>query len=267
MTGTNAIGSVSPVSTTPEGISRYLSEVPAHGSLTDAVTNALREAILDGVLAPSTWLREDEIAGELKVSRTPVREALRRLTDERLTERAPNRGTIVAPMTLDEVLAIYPVRQNLEGLAARMVAFRQPSGLLGKLLATQERMATAVEAADLLMLVSVNLDFHRLLRGGCGNIYLERFLLHIENAVRRFGRSTYETPGRAAEALAEHAEIIDAIAKSDPDRAADAAINHMRRAQEVTIQTVLRQSQPEERSPHGSLDIGVLEASRDPAVG
>src|ERR1700753_2242511 len=106
-------------------LSRYLAAQPQRGSASDAVTNALREAILDGTIAESTWLREEDLARELSVSRTPVREALRRLSDERLTNRVANRGSIVAPMTLDEVLAVYVVRESLEGLAARTVAQRR----------------------------------------------------------------------------------------------------------------------------------------------
>jgi len=89
----------------------------------------LAGGILDGVLAPSTWLREDELASELSVSRTPVREALRRLSDERLAVRLTNRGTVVTSMSLDDVLALFLVREQLEGLAARLAAVRQPPGL------------------------------------------------------------------------------------------------------------------------------------------
>ena len=64
------------------------------GNTTDAVTEALREAILSGVVSAPAWLREDELAAALQVSRTPIREALRRLSDEGLTERVANRGTV-----------------------------------------------------------------------------------------------------------------------------------------------------------------------------
>ena len=92
-----------------DGLRKLLTK-PEHGSMTDAVTDALREAILSGLFAPPAWLREDELAHALDVSRTPVREALRRLTDEGLTQRVANRGTVVSPMTLDEILAVYVAR-------------------------------------------------------------------------------------------------------------------------------------------------------------
>ena len=102
-------------SSSGKSLRQYLEDVPRHGSTTDAVTEALREAILDGSLAPSTWLREDDLAQQLRVSRTPVREALRRLSDEQLTVRSAHRGSMVAPMSLDDILAVYAVREALEG--------------------------------------------------------------------------------------------------------------------------------------------------------
>lgn len=220
-------------------LSALLEAAPPHGSTTDAVTDALREAILDGRLPPSTWLREDELARQLRVSRTPVREALRRLTDEHLTVRAPHRGTLVAPMGLDDILAVYLVRESLEGLAARMTAGRQPPGAVDALLSIHKRMVVAADGADTGLLAKLNLDFHRVLREASGNPYLDRFLTQVEHAVRRLGRTTFESPGRTAAALAEHSAIIEAIAAADPDLAAERAADHMRRAREVRVQFAL----------------------------
>jgi DNA-binding GntR family transcriptional regulator len=217
----------------------YLDGVPPHGSATDAVTEALREAILDGRLPPSTWLREDELAQQLHVSRTPIREALRRLTDEHLTVRAAHRGTVVASMSLDDIVAVYLVRESLEGLAARMTAVRQPPGTVEALLAVHNRMADAADANDTATLAELNLEFHRVLREASGNSYLDRFLTQVEHAVRRFGRSTYDSPGRTSAALTEHAAIIEAIAAADADLAATRAAEHMRKAREVRVQMAL----------------------------
>src|SRR5258705_199033 len=101
---------------------------PPRGSTTDHVTAALREAILDGLLPPATWLREQDVAAALEVSRTPVREALRQLADEQLVDRSTNRGAVVRAMGLDEVLAVYVVRASLEGLAARTASTRRARG-------------------------------------------------------------------------------------------------------------------------------------------
>lgn len=219
---------------------QYLEKAPEHGSTTDAITDALREAILDGRLPPSAWLREDDLARQLLVSRTPVREALRRLSDEQLTVRSAHKGTIVAPMSLDDVLAVYAVRETLEGLAARMTAARQPPGIVKALFEAHGQMTAAVERENYALARQLNLDFHRLLRDGTGNAYLQRFLVQVEYAVRRFESSTLEAPGRASAALAEHQGIITAVAAGDGDLAAQRATEHMRRAREVRIQRISR---------------------------
>lgn len=213
------------------------------GRTADAVTTTLREAILDGVLAPSTWLREEELANELQVSRTPVREALRQLTAEGLTTQSPSNGTIVAPMTAQDVLAVYVVREHLEGLAARLVAEAAPASLIEELRGQLERMRELVAKtkpdASPAGLVEANIEFHRSIRQASGNPYLERFLTQVEHAVRRFGRSTFEAPGRGAEAVAEHERIVDAVAARDVKGAERYARQHMRRARELRMHMLL----------------------------
>jgi DNA-binding GntR family transcriptional regulator len=223
----------------PNLLAISLGSTPVHGSTTDAVTNALREAILNGTLAPSTWLREDELSRQLNVSRTPVREALRRLSDEQLTVREVHRGTVVAPMSIDDVLAVYMVREMLEGLAAKMVARRSPAGAIAELNEIQHEMLAAADRNDTAALVRLNIDFHRVLRLASGNPYLDRFLVQVENAVRRFGASTFEQPGRTAVALQEHQAIIQAIADGDAELAEERAAEHMRRARETRIKAIL----------------------------
>jgi DNA-binding GntR family transcriptional regulator len=222
----------------PKSLRQHLEEVPQHGSTTDAVTDALREAILDGSLPPSSWLREDELATQLRVSRTPVREALRRLGDEHLTVRSAHRGSMVAPMSLDDVLAVYAVREALEALAARMTAARQPPGIVETLLDVHSRMSDAVEQGDFSLARQLNFEFYRAIRDGSGNPYLQRFLQQVEHAIRRFTSSTLDSPARATEVLKEHQGIIEAVAAGDPDLAAQRAAELVRRAREVRIQRI-----------------------------
>jgi DNA-binding GntR family transcriptional regulator len=217
----------------------YLRSAPSYGSTTDVITEVLREAILDGVLPPSTWLREDELATDLNVSRTPIRDALRRLADDHLAVRLPNRGTIVAPLSLDDVLAVYLVREPLESLAARLATLRSPPGLLTSLLEAHEAMTAAASIRDIADLSALDLIFHRLLREGSENPFLDRFLIQVEHAVRRFGRSNFESAARLQETLEEHKAIIDAIASGDADAAAELAAEHMRHARDARIRALL----------------------------
>jgi DNA-binding GntR family transcriptional regulator len=99
---------------------------PTRGSVPEAVAGAHREAILDGVLEPGACLREAEVARELKVSRTPVRDAFRTLAAEGLVNINANQGAVVSPMTSDDLLELYVMREALEALAARLAARRAP---------------------------------------------------------------------------------------------------------------------------------------------
>jgi DNA-binding GntR family transcriptional regulator len=100
-------------------------------------------------------------------------------------------------------------------------------------------MQVAADQADAVAMVALNLEFHRLLREGSGNPYLERFLTQVEHAVRRFGRTTFEDPIRAATAVAEHALILEAIATGDATLASQRAAEHMRKARDARIQAML----------------------------
>lgn len=223
----------------PGDLRVYLRGSPARGGMTEAVTEALRETILEGALRPGEWLREDHIAADLQVSRTPVREALHRLSDEGLVVKTAGQGTVVAPLSLEDVLAVYVVREQLEGLAARLAAGRCSDELIKDLADSQARMAVAVADGNPDACRGENLVFHRILRQVTGNPYLERFLTQTEHAVRRLPTTTFVAPDRPEAALAEHGEILDSISRRDGDGADAAARHHMRAARDLRITMVL----------------------------
>lgn len=206
------------------------------GSTASAVAEILREAIYAGSLAENEWLREAAVASQLRVSRTPVREALRMLEVEGLVVRS-GQAAVVAPVTLEGILQLYEVRESLEGLAARLAA----EGTGAELREQLEDSLRAMEAAadDPAEYARVNTEFHASIRRATGNRYLERFLEQIESAVRRLGASTYETPGRTVEATEEHRRIARAIVDGDPAAAERASLDHMRRAREIRITSLL----------------------------
>lgn len=218
---------------------KYLTRVPEHGKTVDTVADVLREAILDGALKPSEWLREMEVAQELSVSRTPVREALRRLSSEGLAVIVANQGAMVAPMTIEDILEVYTVRENLEGLAARLAAKKRTREHLERLDQTLEHMRHAVAEGRVADLAHLNLTFHRAIRDFSDNRLLSRFLGQVEHGVRRFGSTTLSLPGRAEETLEEHGRIVEAITAGDAERAEKFAIEHMRQARELRISMLL----------------------------
>ncbi len=220
-------------------IKERLGAAQKRGSTTDAVTDALREAILDGTIPPSTWLREEDLSREFVVSRTPIRESLRRLADENLVTRTANRGSVVQALTLEEVLGVYMVREALEGLAVDTAVVRMPTGMLKELLRVHQASVDAFAADDPVLTNKLHLEFHRIIRNATGNTLLIRFLGLVENAVRRAGVSPYRDPKRLEENAAEHLQLIEAIASGDADAAKAAAMQHMRRAREARVRVLL----------------------------
>jgi DNA-binding GntR family transcriptional regulator len=176
----------------------------------------------------------------LQVSRTPVREAIRRLTSEGLAVRIPNQGTQIAPMAIEDILAVYTVRESLEGLAARLAAQRAHEPLRSRLRDVHERFQVAVKAGDAIKVSELNLEFHRTIREATENQYLERFLTLVEHAVRRFGHSTFENPRRMEATVFEHESILKAIVGGSADDAEVHARSHMRRAREARLEVFLK---------------------------
>ena len=216
-------------------LSRFMKDSPTHGRATETVTDALVEAIISGYLPPGTWLREGEVAAELHVSRTPVREALRRLADAGLAVKHAHQGTVVAGVSVEDVIALYAVREPLEATVARFSATRRTDRVVADLRAAQQRMSDAAERDDAESMAAANLAFHRVMSDATGNVYLQRFMLQIENALRRLPSTTYSSPSRRRTVLAEHGAIIEAIDAGDADAASQAAALHMRNSREVRL--------------------------------
>jgi DNA-binding GntR family transcriptional regulator len=178
-------------------------------------------------LLPGDRLRETEIAVRLGVSRTPVREALKRLESEGLVAFNQPRGLVVNALTHGQVLELYSMREVLEGAAARF-AGAQASKLeidaLQQIHAHQARARTPKEAAV------ANRRLHDAIAAAAHNEYLLRAMNVLTDALALLGTTTYSVPGRMESGARENGEIVDAIARRDPDAAEAAARRHIRAA-------------------------------------
>ena len=180
----------------------------------------LRQDIVSGVLPAEEPLLEDRIADRYGVSRTPVREALRRLEQDGLVERAA-RGFRIRRLRLEEVYDIYEARILLEGHAARCAAERYRSVDALRLREAHRRMAALSEGAGWSERVAVNQEFHRTIWESAGNHAILELLTRLYLQMVR--HTTLNDPDRWSEAIAEHAVILDAIL----DRRADDAEREM----------------------------------------
>lgn len=129
----------------------------------------IREAIMDGRLAPGQRLKEEELARELGISRTPVREALLILQTDGLVEASPNRGATVRSYDLDDLGDLYMLRAALEGVAARLAAERATPRELAKLRRSCDRFDAVAGEGSLNDLVRENLVFHDAILDIAGN--------------------------------------------------------------------------------------------------
>jgi DNA-binding GntR family transcriptional regulator len=191
------------------------------GLLREDVYRYLRDEIVRGRLEPGQRLRDADIAAELEVSRTPVREALRRLEDEGLVETWANRWTRVATIDIGEADRIYPIVWALERLAvlaadafseARMQALRDANDMLRDALAEHD----AVTASD------ADREFHRLLLDAWGNPDAMRILVDLQFRLQRIEIHYFSGGLTGEKSVDEHQAIIDALAAGDREAAARA---------------------------------------------
>lgn len=221
-----------------ELLSPYRTAIPSRGGAVSETTYAVREAILDGVLAPDVWLREVALSEALGVSRTPVREALNRLEEEGLVARSPGVGAQVTRLSFEDMSAVYQVRGSLESLAADYATRQGRPEHLTQFQKLQERMVAATEANDLQAFSRANVEFHHLLSVAANNAYLSRLLATVEVAIRRFGTRSLSQE-RMRDVLDEHAAIIEAMIAGDAERAGEAAASHASRARTSTLSRLL----------------------------
>lgn len=205
------------------------------GAALDIAYWTIRDAIRSGLIGPGERLLEVELAGALEMSRTPVREALRRLEIERLVENSPRRGLAVPTMSLSDLSEIFDIREVLEGLAARRAAQRISPTELAALRDTIERMEQALAAGDVQRLSDTSELFHQLLLAGSKLTRLPDFiglLVDLHQASLRL----YEfAPDRTADAVREHRGIYEAIAAGDADHAEALAREHARNAARAQV--------------------------------
>lgn len=198
------------------------------GTAVDAVYEVLRRSILDGELPPGHRLRSDVLANELKVSRTPVREALRKLETEGLVD-ASRSGLVVRQSSEEDLIEIFYLREALEGMAARLAAENATRAEIDELHALFEDMEAVAARGDIALVRKLTGEFHLLVCRASHNKRLIQSLQGLLDHVRQAQSSTLYMPGRPADALKEHRALLRAIAKRDPDLAETLARQHRRK--------------------------------------
>jgi DNA-binding GntR family transcriptional regulator len=204
--------------------------------IADWVYDSIRQGILEGQLPPGHRLRQNEVAGEFRVSHTPVREALARLASEGLVTLRPRRGAEVNSIDLSDVADIYAIRQLLEPAALALSMERSalvPTEALGAAQPPSGRRS-ALELFD------HNRRFHRLLSSGCGNKRMISTLESLWDSVTaaRMFEAYASNEAEIARSNAEHLAIATAIADSDTREAVRLLEAHLGSARNDLLELV-----------------------------
>lgn len=206
--------------------------------LRELVFESLREAIIKGRLHPGERLMEIQLAEELGVSRTPVREAIRKLELEGLVLMIPRKGAYVSQISMKDIADVFEIRRALEGLAARLAAERATEEEVERLERALVKISEVAEAEDLTGAVALDTDFHEELMQASHNPRLSQLVSNLREQIQRFRLTSLSQPGRVKLAVAEHRKIVDAIASHDAELAQNLAYEHIENAENSLMEVI-----------------------------
>jgi len=182
--------------------------------MADRVRGAIADAILSGQLKPGERLIELRLAAQLNVSRSPIREALRRLALEGLVVGEPHRGFRVTSLTRDDLIELYALRATLEALAARLAVRSATPSAIQRLGATVESMRSAARRRDMRRMAALDMTFHEMIGEASNNGRLIRILRSLRLQIRESIAINlmYDDP---ADVVVQHEQLLQALKSKD----------------------------------------------------
>ena len=209
--------------------------VNSYQPLREIVCEVLRDAIRGGVLKPGEWLKENDLADELLVSRTPVREAIRKLEQEGYVVTVPRRGAHVGSASIRDINEIFEIRAALEVLACELAAERITEEEQERLERLLVAIGRAIEEHDMERIVQTDIEFHELLYQAARNERLLAIIGNLREQLTRFRTISMSYPGRLKATLEEHRSLVDAIGSGDARRARKMAAKHMENSEQTLL--------------------------------
>lgn len=187
----------------------------------------LRNAILDKKLEPGQRLVERNIAEQLGVSRTPVREAIRKLELEKLVTHIPRKGVVVSGFSKADIIEILLIRASLEALICSLAATKIKTRELERLETLAKQIADEHSKGNYKKSNQLNDKFHEIIYRAAESPRLYNFLDTLREYITKFTQVAYSKPGRPEEAWEEHKRIIEALRNRDGAAAEAAAKKHI----------------------------------------
>lgn len=188
-------------------------------SLEVQVFSYIEDGILSGRYKSGEQLTELGLTKEIGVSRTPIRSALHRLSEEGLVELTPNRRVVVLGVTKDDVIDTYKIRIRLEGLASRLCAELIDKEKIGKLCEVVELSEFYISKSNTEKIKELDTEFHHIIYEATGNRMLAKILGDLHKKIKVYRKASLSVGERVEKSVKEHREILEAIKKGDGDEA------------------------------------------------
>lgn len=211
-------------------------------SLPEQIAERIGNAIIRGGYEPGARIQEQELADQFKVSRGPVREALRILERDGLVQIHARRGAQVTQLDIDEVNDLFEVRASLIGLAARLAAERRDPALIARLKASLERLVEMAKKSDADAYASAVYRHNIMLAEGSANPFVHRMVASLSHQTLRYSRLGLSTPARRAESVRNWRLLLDAIQGRKPKLAQSVAEDLVRASRDSAVK-LLRKEQ------------------------
>ena len=206
--------------------------------LREVVFITLRRAIQDGVLCPGERLMEIQLSRQLGVSRTPVREGIRRLEQEGLVITYPRRGAVVADITRSDLEDVLEVRTVLEELAIRKACLCMSEKEITLLRQASEKFEKSLQMEDLNASARADEAFHEIISNSSGNRRLIHILTNIRGQVYRYRLESLKSKDTHPDLIRQHRDICDAIAAGDAETAEAILRDHIDRQRLAILESI-----------------------------
>ncbi|MDW7669250.1 MAG: GntR family transcriptional regulator [Bacillota bacterium] len=210
-------------------------EVDNYKTVRDAVFESIRKGILNGYFKPGERIIESQLAEKMNVSRTPIREALRRLEVENLVENLPRKGMIVSTLKDSQVIEIFNIRGALEGLAVDIAIDHLDEELINNLQTCIDKMSEAIVKDNIEMQIRYNTKFHEHILCKTDSPMLVNMLHNLKEQIQRYRYQSLSLQGRPEISLNEHKNILKFLKDKNKEEAEKYIKDHIKKAGEALI--------------------------------
>jgi DNA-binding GntR family transcriptional regulator len=206
--------------------------------LSDIVFNTIRDSIITGELKPGERLLEKRLAEKIGVSRTPVREALRKLELEGFILVTPRKGAVVTVMNERDIKDVLVIRAALEGLAASLACENMAGQEIDKIIAIKEEFEEAAEKQDLEAMLEKDIELHDLIFKASKNFRLAIMINNLREQIYRFRMAYLKDSNYIDSIIKEHGELIKAIVEKNKSLAEALSVAHIQNQAEAIIKSI-----------------------------